>query len=230
MKPLGMVFDIETIPTFETLDMAPPEEFLVRGARSNYKPETLEKHKAAQAANWPDERVKMGSLDWRYGQILTIGVGYWDSGDRVVEVLGDGEPNEREVLRWFWEHVALHPQRHQVGFCCRDFDCPWILFRSAVNGITPARIWQTGRYTYNGPRVDLVDLADVLGWFGKFDRTGWTLDQYCEHFGTEHRPIGKGADVFAQWQAGEYGKIFDHQLNDIYATMDLYELFSGVVV
>lgn len=258
-RPMGMVFDIETRPSDSTLAMDPPEDFLVKGSRANFKPDTMEKHREGQARLWPAAAAKAGSLDWRRGQVLTFGAGYWTADKRLQVVVGvanegwgmdllDDSPREwlglpswvdlhltlcgteRGLLKFWWDVVAEEEQRHQVGFYCRDFDCPWLLLRSAVNNVVPRQVWQTSRYSYNGDRVDLVDLADVLGWFGKFNATGWGLADYCAHLGTEWQPHGVGADVFECYKKRDFRTIVEHQVFDIMATMDLYEMFAGVVL
>lgn len=267
-KPMGMVFDIETIPQQKTLDMEAPPEFLNKGSRSNMSVAKLVEHQEAQEVKWPGEKIKVGSLDWRMGQILSFGLCYWErhpgtTGHSLQVMVGivmdhdlmtdtdmldtdewlfNGEKpeevnlhlatcdNEMALLSLFWDIVRSQPEKHQVGFNCRDFDCPWLLMRSGVNRLTPSHIWQSGRYSINGRNTDLVDLADALSWFGKFGIAGWNLDRYCQEFGTHHQPRGKGSEVFEHYQAGEFKKIIEHQVYDILATNDLYTMFSGVVL
>ena len=258
--PIGMVFDIETIPQQRTLDMEAPPEYLNKGSRSNMSVAKLVEHQEAQEVKWPQEKVKLGSLDWRRGQILSYGVGWWDhlpaatDNDYRLSVhvgivcpegaatkidLPENFPgarltisehsSEAEMLAEFWMWVRSEANRHQVGFNCRDFDCPWLLCRSAANNVTPSAIWQTGRYSFAGDRVDLIDLADVFSWHGKYNIAGWTLDQYCEWFGVDPLPRGAGKDIFDQHQAGEFGLIVEHQAYDILATMGLYQKFAGML-
>ena len=260
--PIGMAFDIETIPGPDVLAMEPPIEFLQKGSRSNMSSDKLAEHMKKQELVWPEEKIKLGSLDWRRGEILSFGVGWWERNATtqamktvvrvglayvpeqlypVAEWFGGEVPCnidleveqydcEATMLREFWSLVAQEINRHQVGFCCRDFDCPWLLFRSAVNGVTPSRIWQTGRYTISGRHVDLIDLADILSWQGKFSMAGWSLDEYCKWFDTEWKPRGEGRDVYEHYKNGELVKVVEHQVFDILATMGLYLLVSPAVL
>lgn len=67
------VFDLETAPTTEALQLRPDEDYLNRGIREDFKPETVAKYQQRNASEWPREIEKRASLDWRLGQIVAGG-------------------------------------------------------------------------------------------------------------------------------------------------------------
>jgi len=242
-----VVFDIETIPSPEFLGEGPPEEFLLKGVSSNWKPETVETHKEKQREKWDDEKMKYGSLDWRLGNILAASIleergtelllntaVAWapkhldlDWGVPTIEKQYEidldvqGVGTEEDLVYWMKDHLS---NQHRVaGFNLRNFDLPWYYGRSAIHNVKPKR-WVGPRYD---PRV-VTDWADILCNYGSFSQTGWTLARYAKHLNLVCQPWGEGSDVLT-WMSrstnGEsdpdYSSIARHVTFDVLSTWAL---------
>ncbi len=112
------------------------------------------------------------------------------------------------------------------GFGIRDFDIPWLLFRGMLHGWTLDRErLRMSRYTPS----DVVDMADVLGWYGHFQSDGWDLGRYCSWFGLPYQPRGSGSDVLAWKAAGDFVSIGEHVLYDGLAAYSLWKKFEAAL-
>ena len=200
--------DIETAPAGECPPA--PEEHLARVGNAT-KPETVERKRAENLANWPDAWAKQASLDWRLGRIVCLGMAQDDGPVTVTR------GNERDILIDLWRVFVGFAHIQVVGFGLKSFDWPWILGRSAVVGVKPTRILNTGRYNTS----DLVDWQDILCGYGELSMTGWSLDAYAELFQTNFRPWGRGSDIAGWVASGDTDSIRRHCESDIHTTRDL---------
>lgn len=236
-KPLA-IFDIETIPSAKALAMEPPEEWLVKGVRENYKPETVEAHRAKQRAGWAAEIAEQAALDWRLGSIVAIGHWIPDAepwiglvspsrprphlglitGGVVVDICS--YPTEQNLLQAAW--TVLRQTRKLVGFGIQRFDIPWLLGRSGALGVPATRPIDNRRY--NGG--DVFDWADLLASYDWSAAKGWTLARYAEWFELEDRPWGSGADIRGWVEAGDLESVARHLVSDLRTTAALHARFA----
>lgn len=106
---MTLILDLETGPHPDTLALEPDEEWLQSGVRDNFKSETAQRYREENRAAWPAERIRLGSLDWRLGQIIaggTMGVEVGAPTVRIwilkppapiaVTAIGWGVPEERQ--------------------------------------------------------------------------------------------------------------------------------------
>lgn len=207
-----IVLDIETAP-ISTLP-PPPESIIDKGTGNLKDPAKIEAKREANQAAW----VERAALDWRLGQIVAVGLLPFGK-EPVTLVRGTG--NEADMLAQAWE--LLKNGGEVIGFNLRSFDLPFLLGRSAVNGIRPTRRFQRARF-----RTDLgiIDWCEILSDWGNFDMTGWSLEQYASFFGLKTTAYGSGAEVPERWAAGDYDYINNHLVADLLMCKELHELFA----
>ena len=146
-----LVIDIETIgEDFDSLDKATKENLTrwIKGipiARTNIRSRSKTSKTASVFRRSPARSSR--SASW----IITktkARVYYQAPGQKNAEVKEDGitfkQMTEEEMLRKFWELA----ERYQVfiTFNGRAFDMPFIIIRSAINGIRPTKDLMRGRY------------------------------------------------------------------------------------
>ncbi len=224
-----LIFDIETVgEDFEALD-APTRDNLTRWIRRESASE--EEYKLAL------EDLKNGlGFSPLTGQIVAIGaldchknegaVYYQAPGQKQGERKEDGitfkQMTEEGMIRKFWELAA----RYQVfiTFNGRAFDVPFLMIRSAVHGIRPAKDLMRGRYLYqNSPEALHIDLAEQLSFYGAVRRKG-SLHLWSRAFGIPSPKSGgvTGDDVGPLFKRGRYLDIAQYNMGDIRATRELY--------
>lgn len=126
--------------------------------------------------------------------------------------------DEAAILNKFWELIPNYDQ--YITFNGRRFDCPFLMQRSLILGLTPSRNLDSRRYTIT-PHCDLLE---VLTFFGATRR--FTLQFWCQTLGIEDpkATFGDGARVQEAYQEGRVADIIDYNLADLVATARLYRL------
>lgn len=223
---IPLVIDIECAPTDRALEMPCPEDWLTRGIKDNFKPDTIERYRAENLASWPEEVTRRASLDWRLGRVVAVGFKMSEGTEHVYCGQSEGL-----LLRTLWEFIRLERQRLErqdfqlVGFNIAGFDWPWILGRSAALRILPTR-----KFSYNKwspERSEIIDWQDILCNHGSFASKGYSLDTYAEIFGLP-RTVGEGKDVPEWFRTGQLAKIEEHLAGDLRTTAALDQLFRPV--
>jgi hypothetical protein len=213
-----VVFDLESVPLAASLAAPYPRE--QRQPPSTYKSdEAIAKWYAGDEVSWREGRAKECALNPRLGRVVCIGYGTPDGRDEVE--LAREEFGEKLVLAEFWARVFHHGRI--AGFNSHGFDFPFLLTRSLIQGVVPkGDVTQyLRRYNYT-PHFD-VRMA-LTGWDSR--ATG-TLTDWCTAFGID-APIGKGSDVFASYQQGDFDAIELHCRTDIAATAALVQRVAPV--
>lgn len=136
--------------------------------------------------------------------------------------LGDsfkGMP-EKEMLILFWDYIKQFET--VITFNGRKFDIPFLLLRSALNGIRPTRDLMGYRYEHKKH----CDLLDQLSFYGNTKM--FNLDFYCHAFGIHSPKSGgiTGWEVQEFYEAGKIREIAEYCARDIVATYKLYELWE----
>ena len=225
-----LIFDIETVGVeFDSLDDK-SQELLLRFAET---PEDI-------------EAVKDGlGFSPLTGQVVAIGVlnpetakgaVYFLSPDGGVEKQEkDGVQyipykSEKDLLKSFWDASAHYDQF--VTFNGRGFDAPYLMIRSAINKIKPAKNLMTYRYESEQyvKVITHLDLLDRLTFFGAVRRKGG-LHMWCRAFGIKS-PKSEGVsgeDVAQLFKDKEYMKIAEYCFDDVLATEKLYEYWEKYV-
>lgn len=177
------------------------------------------------------------------GKIITIAVHsvksgeskvFFDSKDEVKEEYElDGvryrSGDEKQILEWFFDYIKYADQ--VITFSGRRFDCPYIIFRSMVHQLRPTFDLMPNRYGNNrkgyNPHLDLSDQLSYFGGTRKF-----SLHLICESLGITS-PKGEGIDgseVESFYNIGEYKKIAEYCMRDVFATTELMKKWDNVQV
>jgi len=182
-----------------------------------------------------EEEKRRGGLSPFRGRIVAIGVINADDGRSCVlyEVPGQEElktvkdgsrtyisGTEKMILEKFWEF--MNPDDRFISFNGRQFDGPFIMIRSAINGVIPKRDLVGYRYAFH-PNCDL---RDVLSFNGTINtrQVRFNLDFACKAFGITSSKTESmdGRKVENLYYAGHYDEIANYCLDDVRATCELY--------
>ena len=222
-----LVIDIETVGTpWEEHDPY-VREYLIKGMNE------------AEA----EEEKRRGALSPFLGRVVTIGIINVDTGRScaLFEVPGqeelitrkDGDRtfisgSEKLILRKFWDYLGRDDWF--ITFNGRQFDGPFLMIRSAINGLAPKRDLVGYRYSFS-PNCDL---REVLSFCGTINtrQIRFNLDLACRTFGiaSSKREGRDGRSVESMYRAGEYEEIADYCLEDVRATGELYEKLASTIL
>jgi len=131
--------------------------------------------------------------------------------------------SEEQMLKAFWDGARQY--QHFITFNGRTFDVPFMMLRSAINGIRPSKDLMRGRYLYqHAPDAVHIDLLDQLSFYGAVRRKG-TLHMYTRAFGIPSPKDGglDGDQVGPFFKAGKYKEIATYNGRDLFATSALYQ-------
>jgi hypothetical protein len=222
-----LVIDIETVGT-------PWEE------HDSYVREYLIKGKSEAEA---EEEKRRGALSPFTGRIVAIGVINVDDGRScaLFEVPGQTEVVTRRdgmrtfisgtealILKEFWKFLG--EKDRFISFNGRQFDGPFLMIRSAINGITPKRDLVGYRYSFH-PNCDL---REALNFWGSINSRQYrfNLDLACKSFGIQSSK-SEGMDgraVEALYREGRYEEIATYCLEDVRATAELYQKLAPTLL
>ena len=214
-----LVIDIETVGTpWEEHDPY-VREYLIKGMNE------------AEA----EEEKRRGALSPFTGRIVAIGVVNAETGRScaMYEVPGQTEVitrkdgsrtlisgSEKQILEKFWDY--LDRDDRFISFNGRQFDGPFLMIRSAINGIPPKRDLVGNRYRFH-PNCDL---REVLNFNGTLNprQMRFNLDLACKSFGiVSSKTEGMdGRSVETMYRAGRHEEIAVYCLEDVRATCELY--------
>ena len=182
-----------------------------------------------------EEEKRRGALSPFTGRIVAIGVVNAETGRScaMYEVPGQTEVitrkdgnrtmisgTERQILEKFWEY--LDRDDRFISFNGRQFDGPFLMIRSAIQGLAPKRELIGNRYRFH-PNCDL---REVLNFNGTINprQMRFNLDLACKAFGiVSSKTEGMdGRAVETLYRAGRYEDIATYCLEDVRATCELY--------
>lgn len=125
------------------------------------------------------------------------------------------------MLESFWKGAKDY--HHFVTFNGRQFDAPFMMLRSAINGVRPTKDLTRARYIYQqSPDAVHIDLLDQLSFYGAMRKKG-SLHLYARAFGIKSPKEGMGGDeVSAAFKVGKYEDIARYNAGDLFATKELY--------
>jgi 3'-5' exonuclease len=190
-----------------------------------------------------EEARRAGGLSPFRGKIIAIGVIRIDDGrscalyeipgqtDVRVEKAGTRtyiSGTEKQILEKFWDW--FDSDSRFISFNGRQFDGPFLMIRSAVNGVIPKRDLVGYRYQMH-PNCDL---REALNFFGTANNRQFkfNLDLACKAFGiaTSKSEGVDGRSVESWYRAGRHREIADYCLEDVRATWELYEKLAPTVL
>lgn len=141
----------------------------------------------------------------------------WHSDDKKINYKG---LKEEDILKSFWRIVEVSNQF--ITFNGRNFDIPFLMMRSAIKRIKPAKNLNTSRYDKK-LHIDLLEQFTYYGLTKKFN-----LDFYCRAFGVESpKSQGiSGMEVKNLYDAGKIKEIAVYCGKDVIATYELYKIWD----
>ena len=214
-----LVIDIETVGTpWEDHD-AYVREYLIKGMNE------------AEA----EEEKRRGALSPFTGRIVAIGVVNAETGrscamyevpgqtDVIVRKEGNRtliSGTEKQILEKFWDYLGKGDRF--ISFNGRQFDGPFLMIRSAINGVTPKRDLIGNRYRFH-PNCDLREVLNFNGTINS-RQMRFNLDLACKAFGiVSSKTEGMdGRSVEPLYRAGRHEEIALYCLEDVRATAELY--------
>lgn len=233
-----LIFDIETVALpFDGFDDG-QQEYLLRGTST---PEEQTKKKAEMALSpLTSQVVCIGIQHMKYENdtwevlkksALSLDPALED-GFKKSEQLPSGSDihyySEKTLLEKFWQGLSKNDGIHLVSFNGRNFDAPFLMMRSAVLRVKPARnLMQGTKFNYSKH----TDLLDELCFFTP-QQSGATrrynFDFFAKAFGIVS-PKGEGIDgskVGDFFKEGKYGDIAEYCLRDVSATWELFRVWD----
>ena len=215
-----LVIDIETVGTpWEELD-AYVREYLIKGLSDGDAEET---RRAGGLSPFRGRIIAIGVINIEDGRSCAM---YEVPGQTQLSIEKSGQRtyisgSEKQILEKFWEF--FEGDSRFITFNGRQFDGPFLMIRSAINGIVPKRDLVGYRYGFH-PNCDL---REALNFFGTTNarQFKFNLDLACKVFGVETSK-GEGLDgrsVETWYRAGRHREIADYCLDDVRATCELYE-------
>jgi predicted PolB exonuclease-like 3'-5' exonuclease len=241
-----LIFDIETVPLdFDSSFDEAQREYLLRGAATD---EEREQRKGYGALNpLTGKVVCIGTLvhETKKGSALYLAD---EEADDVIE--HDGMTlryksfiDEAALLKHFWNGMEGKYQS-VVTFNGRNFDCPFLMLRSAALGIRPSINMMAGtrwEFKVGGSSSDRysgaehIDLLDKLTFNAGFDKIGATrkfnLDFYTKSFGIASPKSATiaGDKVPIFFAEGRSREIAEYCMRDVRATSELYEKWLALL-
>ncbi|HEV7921416.1 MAG TPA: ribonuclease H-like domain-containing protein [Thermoanaerobaculia bacterium] len=190
-----------------------------------------------------EETRRAGGLSPFRGRIVTIGVINIEDGRScaLYEVPGQTDVRmdkvgprtfisgtEKQILVKFWDF--FDSDSRFISFNGRQFDGPFLMIRSAINGVIPKRDLVGYRYGFH-PNCDI---REALNFFGTTNsrQFKFNLDLACKAFGVETSK-GEGLDgrsVETWYRAGKHREIAEYCLDDVRATAELYEKLAPTIL
>lgn len=200
----AVIFDIETVPDVELLDLALESARSRAEARRNDDPENV---------NVEAVKGEM-ALSPIFGRIVAVGTIDAEDENRLIRV---GE-SESQIVESMWSNLAGYGLF--VGFNSMSFDVPFLELRSRVLGVhIPVQISQRRYYWQN--HIDLLQL--LSNWRGNRTRhLKLDLATMARVLGVEP-PVGASAEIPRLYESGEYGAIEDHLESDLRATFEVWK-------
>ena len=218
-----LVFDIETIPDFES------------GSKINSLTNLSDEDvvKAMQHLRFQSAGTEFMQLHLH--RIVAISVVFEKSDQIKVWSLGELDSDEKELVQRFFEGIDQYTPT-LVSWNGGGFDLPVLNYRSLLHGVQAPRYWEIGdddtsfRYNNYVNRFHWrhIDLMDVLGNFQP--RAGAKLDDIATMLGFPGKFGMSGADVWDRYRQGALKEIRDYCETDVlntYLVFLRFELIRG---
>jgi len=223
---MNLVFDIETVGVeFDNLAES-QKEFLLRYAEQEndlQRKEELIDEAKRYLSLYPltAKIVAVGLLNTEKEKSIVLYEGgtndEWIAEEKVTKY----KPlTEQEMLKYFWKYVD--EAEKVISFNGRNFDIPFLMMRSAINKIKPAKNLIRNRFD-STHHIDLLEQFTFYGITKKFN-----LDFYCHAFGIDS-PKSKGItgmEVKELYKAGRIKDIAIYCGEDVKATYELYKIWN----
>jgi DNA polymerase elongation subunit (family B) len=223
-----LVFDIETVgEEFAGMDETTRDALTKRARKEaadeeEFKEMVTELESGFALSPLTAEIVAIGVLD---ADTMKGAVYFQAPGTDIPESEENGiklvPMTEAEMLSRFWE--LSNSASEFIGFNSRGFDAPFMMARSAINGIRPSVDLMSDRYGRFG--VKHTDLYDQLSFYGASRFAHGSLHMWCRALGIKSPKSDgvKGDDVSTLFREKKYLDIAKYNMGDIIATKELYD-------
>ncbi len=222
-----LVIDIETVGIpWEELDSY-VREYLIKGLSDGDAEET---RRAGGLSPFRGKIVAIGVINIDDGRSCAL---YEVPGQTDVRVEKSGmrsyiSGTEKQILEKFWDWFDVDARF--ITFNGRQFDAPFLMIRSAINGVVPKRDLVGYRYQMH-PNCDL---REALNFYGTTNsrQFKFNLDLACKVFGiaTSKSEGVDGRSVETWYRAGRHRDIATYCLEDVRATLELYEKIAPTLL
>jgi DNA polymerase elongation subunit (family B) len=225
-----LVFDIETVgEDFDAMDET-TQEILTWWlkkqslADSEYEAQLAELKDGLGFSPLTGSIVAIGVLDLEKDK----GCVYFQApGETIADFEEEGIKykalSEKEMLQAFWDGAKQY--QTFVTFNGRAFDVPFLMVRSAVQGVKPSKDLMSNRYL-SSQKYDAkhVDLFDQLSFYSAVRKPG-NLHMWCRAFGIDSPKADgvSGDDVKMLFDEKRFTDIARYNVRDIRATGALYQ-------
>ncbi len=239
MSKQFLVFDIETAPlNFDNLSES-QQEYILRNAHSDEEKQQKKFEMALSPITAQVvciglqmmEKIDNEIFEIKYRKALSLD-NTLKSDEKEIKSLSNGDEwllgDERRILEYFWAILNKYPGMSLVSFNGRSFDAPFLMLRSAIHRVRPARNLMSGT-KYNYPLH--IDLIDELTFFNPSPYSAsrrFNFDFYTRTFGITS-PKSEGIDgsmVGELFNTGEFKTIAEYCMRDINATWELYMIWE----
>ncbi len=134
--------------------------------------------------------------------------------------------NEKEIIIKFWQLVKERKYDYFVTFNGREFDCPFIMLRSFLLGIKPARnLMEKSDFYFKDYHTDLLKEFTYYKGSANGATRKYNLDFYCKALGVQS-PKAEGITgeaVGELFNTKQYYRLANYCLGDVTAEAKLYK-------
>lgn len=212
-----IVFDIETIGIDFANDLDEiQQEYLLKYAKTDDEKNAVKEGLGLYPVSGKIVAIAFYNPDTQKGGV------YFSTGNKTeieeeIENVKYKSGTEKDILEWFWADVKKYDQ--VITFNGRCFDVPFVIIRSAINGVKCTKKIMGNRWGSNKVHIDLLDELTFQGAFKKFN-----LDFYCKAFGIKSsKSDTNGHEVFKMYKEGKGFDIAKYCVGDVVATAELFE-------
>ncbi len=166
---------------------------------------------------------KTGGLHPLFSKIILIGLKEPDAEPLIYH----GE-DEQKILSQGWEHLA-ELQKHFkkitiITFNGYRFDVPFLLIRSAINGVEKTLNINTNRWAMEDSNH--FDLMQFLSGYGEYPFV--SLEISCRKLGVAVPESAISAtEIASSYHKGDWGSIIEHSRRNLLLTEALYHKLFG---
>ncbi len=152
-----------------------------------------------------------------------------DDETEKIEIIDDVKiyiVSERRAIKYFWKVLDKYSEIHLITFNGRNFDCPFIMLRSAILGVKPTRNIMEGtkfNYKFHTDLLDELTFYQPTFYFSATKK--FNLDFYTRSFGIESpKSFGiDGSNVSEYFKYGKFTEIAMYCIKDVKSTWELYK-------
>lgn len=140
--------------------------------------------------------------------------------------------SEKEILDIFWKTIKEKNYNMFITFNGREFDCPFIMLRTFLLGVSPSKNLMAGSdFNFKDYHIDMLKELTFHRHSPTGARRKFSLDFYCKQLGIESpKSNGVKGDMVAElFKNKEYKTIADYCIGDVFATAELFNKWNEIL-